>query len=402
MLLKLVLKQLQYDRLMSICQVAVIASIIAPLLLLFSLRYGILEEMEQKLLNDPNTLSISLDTSYRLDNHFFTELAQHAEVGFLMPEITALNALANLKFPGGVSRITVIPTKVGDPIVLNSGFSYTTPDDALKDNELFVSESLAIARTLHVGDQVELFVSRTQGGKRMGARALFIVRGVVKDRFVNEEASVLVNLNVLHAIDDYRNGYEPEIFSDGSNKRATPRYYAKFRLYARSIDDVIPLYYFLIGQNLSVSSKVREIENVKSIYHVLNFVFGTIAFVTVLGGASVLAGINITLMRTRKRNLVLLRLMGQNSLDIYRMALLESTLIATTGFVLALLFYFMGSSIFNLYFQNMISGIVISTLTPLHYLLFYSCTMLLSILIAISVSKLVYLKVHISEILREV
>ena len=120
MLFKLAFKELAFDRMMSACQVAAIACILAPLLLLFSLRNGILQEMESKLLNDPHVLSLTLDTSYRLDKDFFERLEQREDVGFVVPEITALNAIVDLKFQGGANRVSVMATKAGDPIVCGS------------------------------------------------------------------------------------------------------------------------------------------------------------------------------------------------------------------------------------------------------------------------------------------
>ena len=126
MLFKLAYRELTWDRIMSICQVAAIASIIAPLLLLFSLRYGILEELRENLMNDPKVLSLTLDTSYRLDSAFFNKLKSNPNVGYIIPEVTALNALVDIKFPGGVKRAEVIPTSPGDPVVLGSDIAYSS------------------------------------------------------------------------------------------------------------------------------------------------------------------------------------------------------------------------------------------------------------------------------------
>ena len=397
MLFKLALRHLFFERMMTICQIAALACIMAPLLLLFSLRFGILTELHNKLMNDPKVLSLTLDMSYRLDSSFFENLAARPEVGFVVPQITALNALVDLKFPGAAVRISVLPTKPGDPVVLSSNLSFEQP---LGSDEAFISYNLAQLRGLKVGDVVTMVVSRTRNGVRESVRTSLKLRGIVEERFVNDDC-LLLNLDLVNAIDDYRNGYNPVLLSDGSKVNPQPRLYAKFRLYAKDLASVIPLYYYLVNQNLNVSSKVREIQNLKAVSHVLNFIYGVIALVSVAGGALALTGLVLSALRASKRNFVLLRLMGQGSTGIYGVVMIEGLFIATVGFALALTLYSIGAGIFNTYFGTILNGSMISDLTYEHITLFFGATLLLVELIALSCAKFVFLKAHIADILRE-
>lgn len=397
MLIKLALRHLFFERMMTVCQIAALACIMAPLLLLFSLRFGILTELQHQLMNDPKVLSLTLDMSYRLDHTFFEHLTARPEVGFVVPQITALNALVDLKFPGTALRVSVLPTKPGDPVVLSSNISYEQP---LGDDEAFISHDLAQVRGLKVGDIVTMVVARTQNGVRESVRTSLRIRGIVEERFVNDDC-LLLNLDLVNAIDDYRNGFNPKLLSDGSNLNERPRLYAKFRLYARDLESVIPLYYYLVNQHLNVSSKVREIQNLQAVTHVLNFIYGVIALVSVLGGALALTGLILSALRASKRNFVLLRLMGQGSRGIYGVVMIEGVIIATVGFALALTLYSIGAGIFNTYFGTTLSGAMISELTLGHMALFYGATLALVLLIALSCAKFVFLKAHIADILRE-
>lgn len=397
MLIKLALRHLFFERMMTVCQIAALACIMAPLLLLFSLRFGILTELQHRLMNDPKVLSLTLDMSYRLDHTFFEHLAARPEVGFVVPQITALNALIDLKFPGTVVRVSVLPTKPGDPVVLSSNISYEQP---LGEDEAFISYDLAQVRGLKVGDIVTMVVARTQNGVRESVRTSLKIRGIVAERFVNDDC-LLLNLDLVNAIDDYRNGFNPALLSDGSKLNERPRLYAKFRLYAKDLTSVIPLYYYLVNQHLNVSSKVREIQNLQAVTHVLNFIYGVIALVSVLGGALALTGLILSALRASKRNFVLLRLMGQGRRGIYGVVMVEGVIIATVGFALALTLYSIGAGIFNTYFGTTLSGAMISELTLGHMALFYGATLALVLLIALSCAKFVFLKAHIADILRE-
>lgn len=397
MLFKLAVRHLLFERMMTICQIAALACLMAPLLLLFSLRFGILQELQNQLLNDPKVLALTLDTSYRLDATFFKQLEQRPEVGFLVPQITALNALIDLKFPGTVARVSVLPTKVGDPVVLRSGIPY---ERDLAHDEVLVSYDLAQVRELSPGDSVTMVVSRIQNGKRESVRTQLKIKGIVSERFVGDD-TLLLNLDMVNAIDDYRNGFNPVLLSDGSNVNTRPRLYAKFRLYAKDLEQVIPLYYYLVDQHLNVSSKVREIENVKAVAHVLNFIFGVIASVSLIGGALALTGLVLSALRASKRNFVLLRLMGQGQKGIYSVVLVEGMIISAFGFILSLVLYALGAGIFNTYFGTTLGGSMISQLTVGHIALFFAATVLLVMVISLSCAKFVFLKAHIADILRE-
>lgn len=397
MLFKLAVRHLLFERMMTICQIAALACLMAPLLLLFSLRFGILQELQNQLLNDPKVLALTLDTSYRLDATFFKQLEQRPEVGFLVPQITALNALIDLKFPGTVARVSVLPTKVGDPVVLRSGIPY---EQELAHDEVLVSYDLAQVRELSPGDSVTMVVSRIQNGKRESVRTQLKIKGIVSERFVGDD-TLLLNLDMVNAIDDYRNGFNPVLLSDGSNVNTRPRLYAKFRLYAKDLEQVIPLYYYLVDQHLNVSSKVREIENVKAVAHVLNFIFGVIASVSLIGGALALTGLVLSALRASKRNFVLLRLMGQGQKGIYSVVLVEGMIISALGFILSLVLYALGAGIFNTYFGTTLGGSMISQLTVGHIALFFAATVLLVMVISLSCAKFVFLKAHIADILRE-
>ncbi len=58
MIFKLALKSLKFEKLLNFCLVAALCSVIAPLLLLFSLRYGIITTLESNLKANPNNLEI--------------------------------------------------------------------------------------------------------------------------------------------------------------------------------------------------------------------------------------------------------------------------------------------------------------------------------------------------------
>ena len=132
----------------------------------------------------------------------------------------------------------------------------------------------------------------------------------------------------------------------------------------------------------------------------LNFVFGVVAVVSIVGGAIALGGLMLSSLKSKKRNLVLLRLMGQSNGNTYRLVILESCIIAVLGFVLALVLYYLGSLVFNLYFKQLMMDAVISDLLWWHIAIFLLVTVAIAVLIALWATKFVMLKAHIADVLR--
>ena len=71
---KLAIRDLVFDRWMSLCTAITVCAIIAPLLLLYSLRFGIVSTMQHSLVSDPYALRISFRTGAQLDEAFFKSI----------------------------------------------------------------------------------------------------------------------------------------------------------------------------------------------------------------------------------------------------------------------------------------------------------------------------------------
>ena len=120
-MLFLSLKSISFDKLMSLCIIMAMTAVIAPLLLLFSLRYGIVLKELSALENNPNNLEIKMLSGYELDNSFFKALSENPHTGFVIELTRALSLTCNLKSQNAFkANVEAIPTKDGDPLVLYS------------------------------------------------------------------------------------------------------------------------------------------------------------------------------------------------------------------------------------------------------------------------------------------
>lgn len=228
MILKLALCSLRFDKIISICIVASLCAVIAPLLLLFSLRFGIISNLEHKLSSNPSNLEIRMMSGYRLDQQFFDALKNNPHIGFVIPLTRSLSVTANISFNGRiVQNLETLPTAAGDPIVREMGF-----DGELSLTEAYLSETTAQDLGLKPGDTFKFVISRITDNKTVNAVVPFTLKGIVKKELLPHK-TIMVNFNTLVYMEDFRDGFEPPVFSDGSNPNSERQNFAKARIYVK-------------------------------------------------------------------------------------------------------------------------------------------------------------------------
>ena len=381
MIFHLAFKAIIFDKLSSLCILSSITALIAPLLILFSLRYGIVSTLEYNLINNPNNLEIKMLSGYNLDESFFKSLENDPKVSFVIPLTRSLSVTANLKSEKKVkTNVEAVPTKKGDPLVLFSDISHE-----LKVNEAFVSASLKDDLALNVGDKIKLYISRVKNGVKQNAQITLDIAGVLSRKATSR------------SLEDYRDGYEPEIFSDGSNPNLNRKNFARARIYASSIDDVLYLAREL-RENYEIRDESVAIENFKAISRVLGVIFYVIAAVSVTGGAIALSG----LIFANAKSFALLRLQGFTPFKIMLLVITENLILSSLGFALACILYYLGREIFDNYFVQLTNSQAVSVLNLGHYMQGFLLISFLSIFISIISVKLRLFSKNIADTLREV
>ncbi len=396
MIFHLAFKAIIFDKLSSLCILSSITALIAPLLILFSLRYGIVSTLEYNLINNPNNLEIKMLSGYNLDESFFKSLENDPKVSFVIPLTRSLSVTANLKSEKKVkTNVEAVPTKKGDPLVLFSDISHE-----LKVNEAFVSASLKDDLALNVGDKIKLYISRVKNGVKQNAQITLDIAGVLS-RKATSRSLIYLNLNTIIAMEDYRDGYEPEIFSDGSNPNLNRKNFARARIYASSIDDVLYLAREL-RENYEIRDESVAIENFKAISRVLGVIFYVIAAVSVTGGAIALSGLIFANVGRNAKSFALLRLQGFTPFKIMLLVITENLILSSLGFALACILYYLGREIFDNYFVQLTNSQAVSVLNLGHYMQGVLLISFLSIFISIISVKLRLFSKNIADTLREV
>ncbi len=341
--LSLAFKDLWHDRKITFCLMVSLASVIAPLLLLFGLKFGIVSTMEQRFLQDPGKRELKIVGHYKLDQAWFDQLQSRADVSFIVPNTRALNTQVDLlkDSKNFLRKVEIIPTKKGDPLV---------PNDVrfpANSHEIIVSHTAALKLALKLGDQLNMIVPRVyQGQSEPGKFAVTVIGILPESAFYRE--GIFVDFELVKAVDDFKDQYAVPAFGINQGKERTERtVFASARVFANSLTDVAILADFIRQGGVEVKTHAKDIKTIQQTEKVLSFIVKVLAWVAILGGAVSLAGFLIANVDRKRQHLAMLRLMGFTAFSIALYPVIQSMLIATFGFALACVGYLLGANAFD-------------------------------------------------------
>jgi len=341
--LSLAFKDLWHDRKITFCLIVSLASVIAPLLLLFGLKFGIIETMEQQFLQAPGKREVKIVGHYKLDRAWFDQLQSRADVSFTIPSTRALNTQVDLLKDARnfVRKVEIIPTKMGDPLV-PSGLPFPA-----NKSEIIVSHTLALKLALQTGDQLNMVISRVyQGQSEPGKFAVTVIGILPESSFYRN--GIFADFELLKAVDDFKDqSAVPEFGIRHGKLRVERTQFASARVFAKSLPDVATLADFIRQGGIEVKTHAKDIETIQQTEKVLSFIVKVLAWVSILGGAVSLAGFLIANVDRKRQHLAMLRLMGFTGFSVALYPVIQSLLIATFGFLLAVTAYLFGSHAFD-------------------------------------------------------
>ncbi len=378
LLLGLALRDLLHDRQVALCIIFSLVAVIAPLLLLFGLKTGIVGQLRTELLNDPANLEVRMIGNGNYPLPWLSELAQRPEVGFTVPLTRTLNTQGDLVRDGRlfVANAEVLPTAAGDPLLAG----VPLPPDAA---HLVLSASAAERLQIKVGDQLQFFVARKLDGNSERGRTTMTVSGILSAaRFARPAA--FVTLPLLIAMEDFRDGFLVPQFGVDTGKPAPLRdNFAKARIYARNIDAVAPLALWLNQQHIETVTRQAEIESVRSITYVLGVIFAVIAWVSLLGCIASLIGAFLANIDRKRKDMAVLRLLGFRSRAVSLYIMLQALLLTGVAFLCGLMLYWAGSTLFNHILGRHLPGnTFVCHLQPAHLMLALASALTIAVIVA--------------------
>jgi putative ABC transport system permease protein len=374
LILNLAWRDFGHERIMSACFVLSLSAVLLPLLVLFGLKFGIVSTLTSPLKEDPRYRQIQPAGSGRFGPDWFEAMAQRSDVAFIVPRTRAIAGTMRLRAPEGntgrIISVELIPSGPGDPVI-----------DGLSEPDGFerVVLSLDAADKLGAtaGSRIEGIVSRTWSGKQQTELLPLQVTGVASAGAFARDG-MFVSGELLMAVEDFLDGRAVPAFGwEGTVDRGTPRHFSGFRLYARELEDVAGLRTGLMEQGIDVRTRLADIELVQGLDRNLSIVFWIIAIVAASGyglsfGSSVWANID-----RKRREFSVLRLTGFRSRGIVWFPIVQATMTAVLGWVLAAVAFFAVQAGLNSLFAENIGGDqAVCRLLPVHLLIALVLTLL--------------------------
>ncbi len=342
-ILSLSFRDYSHEWKMSGCFIIALASVLAPMMILFGLKFGIVNSMISSLVENPTNREIRPigSGSYRAD--WFKTMQARDDVAFIIPKTRALAATIQLKSKTA-SRILsteLIATKQGDPLLHSVE---ATPTGYY---QVVLSHNAAQKLNVKTGDRIDASLSRQYRGKR--ERKHISVRVVaVADASVSNRNIAFISLDLLVASENFKDGKEvPALGWDGHKHDGVERDYPSFRLFTHSIYQVEDLVNELQQQGIRVKSNTSEIKTIQSIDKNLSVIFWIIACVGAVGfslslGASLWANVD-----RKKKDLSVLRLVGFQGGKIILFPVLQSFYTGILGWLVAVLLYLVTETMIN-------------------------------------------------------
>ncbi|MDR8369799.1 ABC transporter permease [Pseudomonas lactis] len=312
------------DGWLSACSVLALVAVIAPLLVLFGLKFGLVSSLTERLETDPASREIIPLGGGRFSAAFIAQLGERSDVAFAVPRTRQIAATAQV----GTLTLEMLPTAAGDPLLAGLPMPHGL-------DQIVLSHTAAEKLAARPGDWLETSFARQVAGRVEAQRTRLQVLAVLPlEAFARE--GLFADLALLEAAEDYRDGRAvPALGWAGEAASVSEqRIYPAFRLYARSLSDVEPLRVYFAGQHLLVSTQAHTIAQVQSLSRNLSIVFWIIAGLALAGAfAAIFAG-TLAAVARKHRELSVLRLLGFSTAALLLFVLLQA--LYSAGFAAAL------------------------------------------------------------------
>ncbi|TBU76049.1 FtsX-like permease family protein [Phytopseudomonas daroniae] len=363
------------DARLSWCAILALAAVIAPLLVLFGLKFGLVTTLTERLERDPGVREVIPLGGARYSLPAIEALALRDDVGFVIPRTRQIAATAELQGTGQAITVEMLPTASGDPLL----GSLPAP---VGNDAVLLSQSAAEKLGVAAGDALEAGFGRTVQGVPQYARARLQVQAVLPLAAFSRDA-LFASLPLLEAVEDYRDGLAVADFAwPGVEAGVRPeRIYPGFRLYARDLDGVESLRLHFQQTRQAVVTQAEAVAQVRTLSRNLAWIFWSVACLSLAGAFAALIASTLGAVERKRHELAVLRLLGFPAAALVAFVVLQALYTGVASLLLSALLYAIAASGLNLLFQSA-SGEYACRLLLSHYLLAALATLLCCMLAA--------------------
>ncbi|MCK9173721.1 MAG: ABC transporter permease [Desulforhopalus sp.] len=206
LILSLAAKDLRHELILSLCLVMAVTAVLGPVLVLFGLKFGSVQLLRSRLIEDPRNREIRPISSARYQPEWFLKMQGMPETAFITPMTRQISTSVDACVAGSDSAcngepvsLDLLPTGAGDPLLLENKGIIPGPDGCVLTR--FAAEK-AGAKT---GDRIRVIIRRVIGGDWHKA-ALTLHVDAVLDARAGATKAMFVPLSVLEQVESYKDG----------------------------------------------------------------------------------------------------------------------------------------------------------------------------------------------------
>ena len=282
LILRLALRDLFFQKVHLVCNIAVLAGVLVPLLVLFGVKNGVYNALIGDLLSNPRNVQIDTSGNATFNAEDAQTVRDWPGAGFVTLKTRSQFDFVNVRLDGGRQKrdAILIPSGDSDPN-LPEGVSIL-PGTAV------VSAQLADQLEISAGDKIDVITQAEDRPRQM--RVPLEVAAVLPAANVTGRA-VLAELAVLDLVEAFYDAYAlPEYgITEGKPMADRVPVFEGLRVYAASLEDLAPLQNRIESHfGISTEARTAEVQGVLSLGRNLNLALLLTAAVASLGLAAAL------------------------------------------------------------------------------------------------------------------
>lgn len=326
---RLAMADLLAERVLAACTILAFAAVLAPLVILAGLRAGVVQGLREVLLEDPRVREVSTAANRTFDRAVLARLAARPDVAFLAPRTRTLAASLLIErpdAPGGGTRVELIPTAPGDPLL---------PVGPAQTDAVVLTASVAARLGARPGDALTGRLARVLDGRRESVVLALRVQAVAPPASFNRDAA-FVPLPLAVLVEDFQDGRAGPPDGIASLPAPNRAEFAGFRLYAKRLESVPALDAALQAEGIEVVSRAADVAGLLRVDRNLGLLFRLVA---TLGGAGFLVSLGAGLWANVERKrvpLAQLRFLGLRADALRMFPMAQAVVLAVFGVGVAL------------------------------------------------------------------
>lgn len=346
LMIDLALRDLLRQRVHLICNVAILAGVLVPLMVIFGVKNGVYDALIGRLLNDPATLRIETTGNSSFTAEDVAEIAGWEQTQFATAKTRSIFDFVNVRKEGARDKrdAVLVPSGTGDPTLpknLELG-----PQDAV------LSANLARQLEFSVGDTVQIF---TQASERKRQLMLPLTLVAILPDAAMSGRSVLADIEVLDLVEAFYDEYAlpDHDITEGRDIATRTPVFEGMRVFSRDITELADLQ-TQIEQRFGVQTEARtaEVSGVLSLGRNLNLALILTAGVASLGLAAALVFGFWGEVARKRQTLAALALLGIAPKRLWLFPVVQALVSGLAGLTVSFALFFIAGAVAERLFDS--------------------------------------------------